>query len=77
MRRHIIEKAKNFWKDAKDLSTAYAVGLTQMRQKHLDSAFERRCIENYGYELGEQFEDLNMRVTFKTFLKQDDLRLQE
>ena len=76
VRRHIIEKAKNYWKEqAKDLNTNLAVGLTALKQKNLDAAFERKCIEHYGYELGEQFDDLNMRVTFKTFLKQDDYRL--
>ena len=57
LRRHIIEKAKNFWKDAKECNTNYAVGLTALKQKHLDAAFEQRCIDQFGYEKGEQFED--------------------
>mmetsp|Transcript_29792 Transcript_29792/g.36974 ORF Transcript_29792/g.36974 Transcript_29792/m.36974 type:complete len:88 (+) Transcript_29792:2304-2567(+) len=77
VRRHIIEKAKNFWKEGKEMNTNHAVGITALKQKNLDAAFERQCIESFGYELGEQFEDQNMRVTYKTFLKNDDYRLWE
>lgn len=77
VRRHIIEKAKNFWKDGKDMNTNQALGLTSVKQRYIDAAFEKQCIDKLGYELGEQFEDHNMRVTFKTFLKHDDYRLNE
>lgn len=77
LRRHIIEKAKNFWKEGKEMNTNNALGLTAVKQKYIDSAFERHCIERLGYEMGEQVEDQNIRITFKTFLKRDDPRLDE
>lgn len=77
IRKHIMEKAKNFWKDAKETSTNMALGVTSMKQKAIDQKFETHCIQELGYELGEQYEDQNMRVTFKTFLKADDPRLEE
>lgn len=53
------------------------LGLTSVKQKTIDQAFERQCIESLGFALGEQYEDHNMRVTFRTFLQQDDKRLEE
>ena len=79
VRKQILEKAKNSssWKDTKEIPTNYVLGMTERKQKQLDQLFEERCIEKEGYELGEQYEDQNMRVTFKTFLKADDPRLEE
>ena len=53
------------------------IGMTQKRSQHLDAKFEERCIKDLGYDLGEQYEDLNLRITFKTFLKKEDPRLEE
>ena len=77
VRRHIIEKAKSFWREGKDMNVNHPLGITAIKQRYLDSSFERHLVEAEGYELGEQFEDQNMRVTFKTFLKHDDARLLE
>lgn len=77
IRRHIIEKAKLFWKEGKDVHTNHVLGLTSVKQKAIDEAYEKQCIDTLGYALGEQYEDQNMRVTFKTFLQQDDKRLEE
>lgn len=77
VRRQILERAKNFWKEAKDVSSNTVLGMTQLKQVKLDDAFEKSCIAKLGYQLGEQYEDQNMRVTFKTFLKADDPRLEE
>lgn len=77
VRKAILEKAKTFWKEAKDLNTNYVLGMTSTKQKQLDNKFEEHCIRELGYQLGEQYEDQNMRVTFKTFLKADDPRLEE
>ena len=77
VRKAILEKAKNVWKEAKDMNTNYVLGMTQVKQKQLDNRFEEHCISELGFQLGEQHEDQNMRVTFKTFLKADDPRLEE
>lgn len=77
VRRHILEKARNFWKEAKEINANYVLGMSERLQKQLDDKFEKQCIKELGYELGEQYEDHNMRVTFKTFLKADDPRLEE
>ncbi len=77
VRKHIIEKAKNFWKEAIALNTNQTLGLSAIKQKQMDTLFEQNCIGKLGYELGEQYEDQNMRVTFKTFLKHEDQRLEE
>lgn len=77
VRRQILEKARNYWKEAKEINTNYVLGMTERKQKMLDEKFEEHCIKELGYQLGEQYEDQNMRVTFKTFLKADDPRLEE
>ena len=77
VRKQLLDKAKNHWKDTKDVPHNHVLGMTSLKQKQLDAKFEEQCIKELGYELGEQFEDQNMRVTFKTFLKQDDARLEE
>jgi len=77
IRKNIMEKARNFFKEAKDLNANYALGMTEKTQKQLDKKFEEHCIKELGYQLGEQYEDQNMRVTFKTFLQADDPRLEE
>lgn len=77
VRRNLIEKAKAVWKEAKEVHTNTVLGMTSIKQAKLDDHFEKQCIADLGYELGEQFEDQNMRVTFKTFLKKDDPRLKE
>ena len=78
VRKAILEKAKLFWaKEAKDLNTNYVLGMTSMKQRQLDNRFEEHCIQKLGYQMGEQHEDQNIRVTFKTFLRADDPRLEE
>ena len=77
VRKQILERAKNFWKEAKEINTNMVLGMTAQKQRLLDTKFEDHCILELGYQLGEQFEDQNMRVTFKTFLKAEDPRLEE
>jgi len=77
VRKQILERAKSHWKDAREISSNYVLGMTERRQRQLDSKFEEHCVKELGYELGEQYEDPNLRVTFKTFLKHADPRLDE
>ena len=57
VRKLILERAKNHWKDAKDVLTNYVLGMTSQKQRQLDDLFEQRCIDENGFELGEQYED--------------------
>jgi len=57
VRRQILERAKNFWKEAKEINTNYVLGMTAQKQRHLDTKFEDHCILELGYQLGEQIED--------------------
>lgn len=77
VRKHILEKAKLFWKEAKDANTNYILGMTSQKQRQLDTRFEQHVISRLGWQLGEQFEDQNVRLTFNTFLKENDPRLEE
>lgn len=44
VRKHILEKAKNYWKEAKEVATNHVLGMTSLKQKQLDSKFEEHCI---------------------------------
>ena len=44
VRKNILEKAKNFLKEAKDLNVNYVLGMTEQKQKALDQRFEDHCI---------------------------------
>ena len=77
VRKAIIDKAKAHWKELAVLNSNHVLGSTSIVQKQMDTKFEEHCIKELGYELGEQYEDQNMRVTFKTFLKHEDPRLDE
>ena len=57
VRKNILERAKNFWKETKEIPTNYVLGMTERKQKQLDSLFEKKCIDQLGYQLGEQYED--------------------
>ena len=57
VRKHIIEKAKAFWKEAAGLNTNQVLGQSSIIQKAMDAKFEEHCIAELGYELGEQYED--------------------
>lgn len=77
VRKHILEKAKTFFKEVKDVNINHVLGLSSHKQRQIDNAFEEQCIREMGFERGEQYEDQNMRIIFKTFLKADDPRLEE
>jgi hypothetical protein len=57
VRRHILEKARNFWKEAKEINSNYVLGMSERKQTKLNEKFEEHCIKELGYELGEQYED--------------------
>ena len=57
VRRAILEKARNFWKEAKEINSNYVLGMTERKQNMLNEKFEEHCIKDLGYELGEQYED--------------------
>ena len=40
VRKQILERAKNFWKEAKDMNSNQALGLSSLKQKNIDNMFE-------------------------------------
>lgn len=68
VRRHIIEKAKVHWKEIKDINTNHVLGLCLKKQDMLDSTFSEHVNVNLGWQLGEQFQDLNTSIIYNTFL---------
>lgn len=49
VRRHILEKARNFWKEAKEINSNYVLGMSERKQAQLNEKFEEHCIKELGY----------------------------
>jgi hypothetical protein len=41
----------------------------------LDLKLEEKCVHELNWNLGQQLEDRNCRITYNTFLQRDDKRL--
>ena len=75
IRKFIAEKAKAFFPQLKDVSLIGILGATAAKQKILEDQFDRQVDETLGWKSGDQYEDPNVRITFKTFLLKNDKRL--
>lgn len=77
LRKHIIEKAKarEAWsKDLKEVSTNEVLSVSAKKSKLAETLFEEELL-GHGFNSGEKFEDTNLKIIYKTFLKQNDPRL--
>lgn len=77
LRKHIIEKAKvrEAWaKDLKEVSTNEVLAVSAKKSKLAEQLFEEELL-GHGFNSGEKFEDTNLKIIYKTFLKQNDPRL--
>ena len=77
VRKQIAEKAKAYWKELKDVNLAAVIGATAPKQNLLQHRFEQLVENKLGWMKGEQYEDQNLKITFNTFLLQDDARLED
>ena len=75
VRRMIAEKAKAFFKELNHVNLNGVVGATHAKQKILDEQYEKMIDETLGWKKGECYSDFNIRITFNTFLRPDDSRL--
>jgi hypothetical protein len=77
VRRHILEKCKTIFKEAKDITTNTVLGFSSIKQEILDKKFDMQLNDVLGWENGEKYSDQNTSIIFNTFLKEDDPRLLE
>ena len=77
MRKQLAEKAKAHFKELKDINVAAVIGATVPKQNLLQGRFEQLVEHKLGWMKGEQYEDQNLKITFNTFLLQDDARLED
>lgn len=68
LRKHIIEQAKKTFKELEKADTNNLLIHSHQRARQLEDRFEELFIKQYGYGKGCQYNDLNTRITFKTFL---------
>lgn len=64
----MIEVAKRHWAQLDKLNLNAVLAHTAQKSRTLDERFEEHVIRNLNFGKGEQKNDINMRVTFKTFL---------
>lgn len=77
VRKFIAEKAKAFFPQFKDISLIGILGASAARQKILEDQFDKHVSETLEWKTGDQYEDPNVRITFKTFLLKNDKRLED
>ena len=53
------------------------LGASAAKQKILEDQFDKHVDETLDWKSGEQYEDPNVRITFKTFLLKNDKRLED
>lgn len=70
LRKMIIEVAKRHIKELEKLNLNAVLGHTAQKSKQLEERFEEFMIRAHGFGRGCQFVDRNMRITWKTFLKE-------
>ena len=70
IRRFLIEQAiKSFPHLLSDHCTRELLITIYHRQKHVEKRFEEELLDKFEYGTGEVYEDRNMRIVHKTFLK--------
>ncbi len=78
IKKTIFDKAKLYWKDAlKDVTLNQMLTYAEQYQKVVEQKLEEKFINDHRFNLGEKTTDRNCRITYNTFLKQDDQRLLE
>lgn len=76
LRKHIIERARVMWaKDLKEINVNEVLNHTAKKAKTAETMFEDQLGMDHGFNQGEMYNDTNIRVIYKTFLKQNDPRL--
>lgn len=76
LRKHIIERARVAWaKELKDISVNDVLSHTAKKAGTAMQMFEDQLASDHGFNLGESYNDTNIRIIYKTFLKQNDPRL--
>ena len=70
LRKHVIEQAKKSFKELEKADTNNLLIHSHQRAKQLEDRFEEYFIKQHGYGKGCQHNDLNTRITFKTFLQE-------
>ena len=77
IKKYIVDRAKNHWKELREINSNHVLGASVKKQELLDKKFEEHITQNLGWQLGEQYTDMNTNIIFNTFLMQDDPRLDE
>lgn len=49
IRKFIVEKAKNHWKELKDVNTNHVLGLAKAKSDLLDTKFSEHITQNLGW----------------------------
>lgn len=66
----IIEVAKRHFKELEKLNLNAVLGHTAQKSRQLEERFEDYMVRSHGFGRGCQHVEKNMRITWKTFLRE-------
>ena len=69
MRKLVIDVAKRHFKELEKLNMNAVLAHTAQKSKQLDERFEDHIVRTLKFGRGCQFNDRNLRITWKTFLQ--------
>jgi hypothetical protein len=69
VRKLVIDVAKRHFKELEKLNMNAVLAHTAQKSRQLDERFEDYIIRTLKYGRGQQFNDRNLRITWKTFLQ--------
>jgi hypothetical protein len=69
VRRYLIEQARKTFKELEKAVTNDLLAHSYQRTKLLEERFEEQLVRNQGFGRGHMFADNNVKIVFKTFLK--------
>lgn len=70
VRRYLIEQARKTFKELEKAVTNDLLAHSFQRSKMLEERFEEMLVRTQGYGRGHMFADNNVKIVFKTFLKE-------
>jgi hypothetical protein len=72
IKKTLFDRAKLQWKDLLDKVPANQVlALAQQTQSQIEEKLLQKLISEQGFNTGEQYEDKQCKITYKTFLKKE------
>ena len=77
VRKSIIEAAKHHWKELANVNTNNVLNHISVKQRTLDKKMDDHLFAFADFGLGGAYSDKNVRILYKTFLKEEQILHQD